>query len=209
MLSIATRRLIFALAAIVLPAAFIAAAPPDAPVVQGRPSLAGQFLIATPSMRDPRFDHAVILMVRHTPDGAFGLVINRPVGERSLATLLEALGEKNTGAEGNIPIFMGGPVQLDAAFLVHTTDYHRPETVTVDKNVAVTSTAKVLRDIADKTGPAKSLLVFGYAGWAPGQLEAEMSHNVWYTAPEDPAIVFDEDRAKVWERASAHRTQDL
>src|SRR5215472_12302227 len=83
-------------------------APKDAPV---RATLAGQLLVATPSMGDPRFAHTVILMARHDKKGAFGIVINKPVGERPLASLLETLGEKETGAEGNVRIFAGGPVQ--------------------------------------------------------------------------------------------------
>jgi putative transcriptional regulator len=92
---------------------------------------------------------------------------------------------------------------------VHSTDYRRAETLNVDGRVAMTSSREVLRDIADKKGPAKALIAFGYAGWAPGQLEGELARNVWYTAPEDPALVFDDDRDKVWEHATARRTQDL
>jgi putative transcriptional regulator len=210
---IAFRRLLFALTAIALPATLYAAAPlnpTDIPAdTKSRASLAGQLLIATPAMRDPRFDHAVILMVRHNSEGAFGIVINRPVGERSLASLLAAFGESDVGADGNVRVFLGGPVQPQVGFVIHSTDYRRPDTITVDAHVAVTSSPKVLRDIADKMGPAKSLVVFGYAGWAPGQLEGELAHNVWYTAPQDPGLVFDDDRDKVWEHATAHRTQDL
>ena len=203
MFSIAIRRVIFALAAILLPAVVIAAAPPDAPVVQGRPSLAGQLLIATPSMRDPRFDHAVILMVSHDRDGAFGIVINRPLGEKPLADILAAFGKKDTDATGNVPVFLGGPVQIEVSFTIHGNDYRRPETRAIDARIAATPSSEVLEDIARKQGPAKSLVAFGYAGWAPGQLESEISHNVWYTAPADSGLVFDDDRNKVWEHAAA------
>jgi putative transcriptional regulator len=170
-----------------------------------RASLVGQFLVATPAMRDPRFDRAVILMLRHDKDGAFGIVINRPVGQRPLADLLG----KDAPVSGTVPVFVGGPVEPNIGFVVHSTDYHRAETLDVDGRVAMTSSREVLRDIADKKGPAKSLIAFGYAGWAPGQLEGELAHNVWYTAPEDPELVFDDDRDKVWEHATARRTQDL
>jgi putative transcriptional regulator len=92
---------------------------------------------------------------------------------------------------------------------VHSSDYHRPETLDVDGRFAMTSSREVLRDIAANAGPMKSLVAFGYAGWGPGQLEGELAHNVWYTAPADPALVFDDDRDKVWEHATARRTQDL
>jgi hypothetical protein len=73
----------------------------------------------------------------------------------------------------------------------------RPGTLAIDGRVAVTVSAQVLRDIAAHAGPQKSLVVFGYAGWGAGQLDGEMRHNVWFTAPEDPKLVFDEDRAKM------------
>jgi putative transcriptional regulator len=170
-----------------------------------RASLVGQFLIATPTMLDPRFDRAVILMLRHDKDGALGIVINRPLGQRPLADLLG----KDTAVSGTVQVFIGGPVEPNVGFVVHSTDYRRAETLDVDGRVAMTSSREVLRDIANKKGPAKALIAFGYAGWAPGQLEGELARNVWYTAPGDPALVFDDDRDKVWEHAAARRTQDL
>jgi putative transcriptional regulator len=201
--SIAVRLLILALIAV--SAALITA--PSHPAEA--PSLRGQLLIATPAMRDTRFDRAVILMVRHDGDGALGIVINRPLGEKPLADLLAAFGAKDSAASGNARIFLGGPVQLEVGFVIHGTDYHRPETLEVDSRLAATSSPEVLRDIANNAGPMKSLIALGYAGWAPGQLEAELARNVWYTAPADPGIVFDDDREKVWEHATARRTQDL
>jgi putative transcriptional regulator len=206
MYAIASRRLILAFPALAL---WVALQTPDralAAETTPRASLAGQFLIATPAMRDTVFDHAVILMVRHDQDGAFGIVINRPLGQRPMADLL---GAADTAASGNVQVFVGGPVRPNIGFVVHSTDYRRAETLDVDGRVAMTSSREVLRDIADKKGPAKALIAFGYAGWAPGQLEGELARNVWYTAPEDPALVFDDDRDKVWEHATARRTQDL
>jgi putative transcriptional regulator len=207
--AIASRRLIFAFAALALWVASLAPDRSQSAETTPRGSLAGQLLIATPAMRDPRFDHAVILMLRHDQDGAFGIVINRPLGQRPLADLLQAAGAKDTTVSGNVQVFNGGPVQPNVGFVVHSTDYHRAETLDVGGRVAMTSSREVLRDIADKKGPAKALIAFGYAGWAPGQLEAELARNVWYTAPEDPQLVFDDDRDKVWEHATARRTQDL
>jgi putative transcriptional regulator len=204
MLFIAARRLILAL--LVLPAALAATSPH---ATEAPPSLKGQFLIATPSMRDPRFERAVILMVRHDGDGALGIVINRPLGERPLTDLLAAFGNKDATASGNARIFLGGPVQPEVSFVIHGTDYRRPETLDIDARLAATPASEVLTDIARSAGPMKRLIAFGYAGWAPGQLEGELARNVWYTAPADPALVFDDDRDKVWEHATAHRTQDL
>jgi putative transcriptional regulator len=196
------------LALIAAPATLFAA-PSDPAATPEPPSLKGHFLIATPSMRDPRFERAVILMVSHDRDGAFGIVINRPLGEKPLADILAAFGKKETAATGNVPLFLGGPVQPEISFVIHGIDYQRPETRAIDARLAATPASDVLADIASSRGPAKSLVAFGYAGWAPGQLESELARNVWYTAPADPGLVFDDDRDKVWEHAAARRTQDL
>jgi putative transcriptional regulator len=195
--------------ALIATPAILSAAPSDPAAAPEQPSLKGYFLIATPSMRDPRFDRAVILMVSHDRDGAFGIVINRPLGERPLVDVLAAFGKKDAAAMVNVPVFLGGPVQPEISFIIHGIDYRRPETRTINARLAATPAKDVLADIASNQGPAKSLIAFGYAGWAPGQLESELSRNVWYTAPGDPGLVFDDDRDKVWEHAAARRTRDL
>jgi putative transcriptional regulator len=195
--------------ACVVPATLVDAALEAPRQVPAPPSFAGQLLIAAPSMGDPRFSQTVVLMARHDKNGAFGIVINRPAGERTLASLLEALGEKQADVEGSVRIFAGGPVQREIGFVVHSADYRRPETIDIDGHVAVTSHREILRDIGRKQGPKKSLIAFGYAGWGPGQLEGEMALRAWFTAAEDARLIFDEDRDKVWDEAMKRRTQDL
>ena len=201
------------LAALFLPAALRGAVPPtatDSPPAQSAPSsLAGQLLIAPPEMLDPRFDRAVVLVVRHDGDGALGIVINMPVGEQPLAALLAAIGEPAIDTDVSVPVFRGGPVQPEVVLVLHSAEYRCPGTLAVDGRVALTATPQILRDMAAKVGPQKSLFAFGYAGWGAGQLDNEMAHNVWFTAPSDPKLVFDADRDKVWELALARRTRDL
>jgi len=202
-------RLSVVVAAVLLSASLLNAGlspPEEAPKLQ---SLAGQLLIATPQMGDPRFYQTVIVVVRHDRNGALGIIINRPVQERSLASLLQALGEKDTGVAGSVRIFAGGPVQPEIGFVLHSPDYHGPETVDIDGRVAMTSSLQVLRDIANGRGPSKSLVAFGYAGWTSNQLEGELRQRAWFTAENDQRLIFDEDRDKVWEEATKHRTQDL
>jgi putative transcriptional regulator len=201
-------RLLVLLAAVAAPAALFGAAPPDGEPSQGH-FLTGQLLVAAPSMGDPRFRETVIVMVRHSRDGAMGLIVNRPAGEQPMADLLQAFGDDASKAEGNVPIYLGGPVQKELAFVLHSTDYRGTGTMDVTGEIAVTANRDVIHDIAAKTGPRKFLLMFGYAGWAPGQLEGELAANAWYTAPIDPALVFDMPRDKVWERATERRTRDL
>src|SRR5437879_668235 len=178
-------RSLLTLAAILMPAGLLHAALQNPAQAPGPASLAGQILIASPGLRDPRFDHTVILMVRHNPAGALGIVINRPLGDRPVASLLEAIGEKNDGASGSLRIFYGGPVQPEIGFVVHSADFHAPETIDIDGHVAMTSSREILRAIVDKHGPEKSLVAFGYAGWGPGQLESELGQRAWFTAPDD------------------------
>jgi putative transcriptional regulator len=196
-------------AALIAPAMLYGAAPPDADPKQDRPSLAGQFLIATPEMQDPRFAETAVMMIRHNRDGAMGIVINRPVGELALSGLLDAIGEKGDAASGTVPVFQGGPVQLELGFVLHSTDYRQPETIDVTAGIVMSASPQIFRDIAAKAGPKQSLIAFGYAGWGPGQLEGELARNAWFTAPADPRMLFDEDRDKLWERAMERRTRDL
>jgi len=172
-------------------------------------SLAKQLLVASPDMGDPRFSHAVILMVRHDNDGALAIVINRPIQQLPSAKLLEALGQDNTGIVGEARVFAGGPVEPQVGFIVHSANYHRAGTIDIDGRVAVTTNIEILRDIGHNQGPVKSLIAFGYAGWGPGQLEGELALGGWFTVPEDPKLVFDSDRDKLWTEAMARRTIPL
>ena len=174
-----------------------------------RPSLAGQLLVAAPWIGDPRFERTVILVVEHGPGGAFGIVINKPIGEQPLASVFKALGQKEDNVTGSVRIFSGGPVQPEVGFVVHSADYRRPETVALTDRLSVTSSVAILQDIGDKRGPAKILVAFGYAGWGPDQLEHEIEEHAWGSAEADPTLVFDEDRDNVWEDARKHSTEHL
>jgi putative transcriptional regulator len=171
--------------------------------------LTGQFLIAVPEMGDPRFYHAVILMVHHDGNGAFGIIVNRPVEDRKLAQLLADLGQSAEGIRGSITVYAGGPVEQHLGFILHSADYQRPETMAIDGKIGVTSSPAVLRDIAEKRGPRKFIFAFGYAGWGPGQLENELKQQAWFTAPGDLALLFDDDRAKLWQDAVSRRSRAL
>ena len=194
---------IFAAAAVFVPATLIHAALPTETDIPDLVSLAGQLLIASPQMRQPPFDHAVILLAQHSRDGAFGVVINRPVDRRPIAGLLAAFGADASGVTDSVRVFVGGPVDPAVGIVIHSTDYRLPDTLDIDGRIALSAAPDVLRDIGLGKGPNKSLLAFGYAGWGPSQLEDELAHGVWVTVPEDPALVFDDDRAKVWADALA------
>ena len=97
---------------------------------------------------------------------------------------------------GSVRVFLGGPVDPQIGFVLHSADYRRAETIDIDGRVALSRRPQMLRDIGLGKGPRKSLVAFGYAGWAPSQLDDEIAQGVWDTVPEDPALVFDDDRPK-------------
>ena len=169
----------------------------------------GKFLVATPRMRDPRFAETVIFMLRHDRTGAMGVVINRLAGLRPLAEVLDWLGIEADDTGGEIPVYWGGPVGLDRGMVLHGNDYRRPSTKIVTDTVAYTAEAQVLRDIAAGKGPVPRLFAVGYAGWAAGQLEAEMAREGWITVPADTALLFDDDHAGKWRRAMDRQGIDL
>jgi len=192
---------------------WVAVAPPSRAAEPGPEPAPGQLLIASAAMQDPRFHHSVILLLQHDASGAFGLVINRPIAEKPIAALLtDSKGGSDAAdrkLDRTIPVFLGGPVQPERGFIVHSAEYGRPETLRVDEAFAMTASREILRDIGRQQGPKKYLFAVGYAGWGAGQLDSEIARRDWFTAPADPELVFDAERDEVWERAFARRTRDL
>jgi putative transcriptional regulator len=202
----ACKHWILAAAVLTVSATVLHAALPTSPDISGATSFTGQLLIATPALQGSAFEHAVILVVQHNKDGALGIVINHPLEERPIADVLETLGAHTSGAKNNVRIFLGGPVSPEIAFAVHDAGYHLADTVDIDGRVALTPATEVLRDIGLGKGPGKSLIAFGYAGWGSSQLDGEIGRGDWFNVPEDPSLVFDDDRTKVWIDAMArHR----
>jgi putative transcriptional regulator len=162
-------------------------------------SLAGQVLIAMPAMGDPRFARSVVYLCAHSPEGAMGLIVNKPRPEIRLADLLERLGiPRGEGALRDIRVHFGGPVEEARGFVLHSSDYAAEEgTLRIDDAVSMTATLDVLRRIAEGAGPRDSMLALGYAGWGPGQLEAEIAQNAWLTGPSAPSLL--------WSRANEHK----
>jgi putative transcriptional regulator len=178
--------------------------------VAGEPaSFTGQFLVATDDLNDPRFVRTIVYMVHHDAGGAMGLVVNRPLGDASLAELLERLGLEGKGVTGAILVHYGGPVEPQRGFVLHTAEYKIEGTKIVKGGIAITSQPEILRALGGGTGPRRSLFALGYAGWAPGQLEAEIKAGAWVVVPADESLLFDKNYEKKWERAMARRMIQL
>jgi len=171
--------------------------------------LTGQLLVAMPSMRDPRFQRTVIYLCAHSPDGAMGLVVNRLIGSITFPDLLEQLGIDSKSLDKEIRVHFGGPVESGRGFVLHTNDYEQDATLQVSDYVGLTATVDILRDLASGGGPRRSLLALGYAGWSPGQLDAEIQANGWLTVSADEALVFDSELDDKWQRAISKLGFDL
>jgi putative transcriptional regulator len=164
----------------------------------------GQLLIAMPGISDPRFERAVILVCAHDHQHAMGIALNNPVEGLTVPDLLERLEIKSTIELPPDLVLIGGPVERERGFVLHTADYAGEASLTVNDAVALTATREVLEAMATAQGaPSKSLLALGYAGWGAGQLEGEIKHNVWLTCEPDEALIFDHDYEGKWGRALA------
>ena len=173
------------------------------------PYLTGQLLVAMPQMRDPRFARSVIYMCAHSADGAMGLVVNRRVGSITFDDLLKQLNIGPNKRSDEIRIHFGGPVEQGRGFVLHSSDYLQSGSLRVDEQVALTATLDILKEMASGGGPRKSLLALGYAGWGPGQLDAEIQANGWLHVDADDALVFDPNPASKWHQALAKIGVDL
>jgi putative transcriptional regulator len=163
--------------------------------------MTGQLLVAMPQMRDARFTRSVIYVCAHTGDGAMGLVVNRLVGSLTFPDLLQQLSIDAHGKGEHIRIRSGGPVETGRGFVLHSTDYVDDATLRVGDTVGLTATIDILKDIASGSGPRRSILALGYAGWGPGQLDAELQANAWLTVPADEELIFDDALNDKWERS--------
>jgi len=165
-------------------------------------SLSNQLLIAMPGMADPNFNSTVTLICEHNTEGALGIVINRPMN-MNLGGLFAQLdlSDADAAAAGS-PVFDGGPVARERGFVLHSADETFESSVAVSPEINLTLSRDVLDALAAGSGPDKSLVALGYAGWEPGQLETEMLDNTWLNVPASQEIIFDTPFAERWASAA-------
>jgi putative transcriptional regulator len=170
-------------------------------------SLTGQLLVAMPQMQDPRFARSVVYLCAHSEEaGAMGLVINKTIDALTVDELYAHLNiepPQDTRAKRPHLVHFGGPVDPGRGFVLHSTDYREEGTLGIGDEFAMTATLDILRALGKVEGPNKSLLALGYAGWAPGQLDAEIHANGWLSVAADADLVFDEADDSKWHRALA------
>ena len=155
-------------------------------------SLQGTLLIAGPTLWDPNFRRTVLLIGHHDDDGAVGVILNR-ASEMTVAEAVPPLGSLVPADE---PVFLGGPVQPDSAVVV--ADF-------VDPSIADFLAFDTIGFLPSETHPGvegavrRARVFAGYAGWGPGQLEAEMDEDSWIVEPARPSDVFSSDPKRLWE----------
>lgn len=154
-------------------------------------NLSQHFLIAMPAMVDPHFSKTLTFICEHNDQGALGVVVNRPI-DMNLHSLLEQVSiPPDSDAFKLIPVHFGGPVQVDRGFVLHTPLGQWQSTLAVNAEIGLTTSRDILQAVACGKGPQQILVTLGYAGWAPGQLEHELSQNAWLTVQAKPEVLFE------------------
>ncbi len=172
-------------------------------------NLRGRLLAAAPHLRDPRFAKTVIYMLRHDETGALGLVINRPARTARFAEIFPKMGMAPPDDDGEVPVYYGGPVEIHRGFLLHRSSPLPSSSRRIVGDIGLTMGASLLLTIAEGNGPDDFLLAFGYAGWAPTQLEGELAQGDWLTFDADPSIVFADEPDQTWENLMRDRIMTL
>ncbi|MDQ0455105.1 YqgE/AlgH family protein [Rhizobium paknamense] len=171
--------------------------------------LDGQFLIAMPGMSDGNFSRAVVYICAHSAAGAMGFIINRsqPVKFADILLHLNLIDQNDAimlpHETRDFPIQCGGPVETGRGFVLHSDDYLSDSSIPVSDDISLTATLDIVRAISDGRGPRKATMLLGYAGWGPGQLEAEIARNGWLNCPASEDLIFDRSLDGKYERALA------
>ncbi len=165
-------------------------------------NLAGQLIIAGPSMGDKRFHGTVIYMCVHDSQQAMGIIINRPKPDLKLSSMLPHLNVKGPVTHEDTMVLYGGPVEPERGFVLHSRDYLDPDnTLPLSDTLALTTSKSVLKALTSANAPKKAVLALGYAGWESGQLETELQHNSWLVAPAHDDIIFTGEPRHKWKQA--------
>ncbi|TNF93458.1 MAG: YqgE/AlgH family protein [Gammaproteobacteria bacterium] len=166
--------------------------------------LTNQLLIAMPALQDPSFSHTVSYICEHNEEGAMGLVINRPLGI-TVSELFEQIeiDINPTSEHTKQQVYLGGPVQQERGFVLHTLTHDWDSTLQITDNLAITTSLDILKAIASGEGPENFLLALGYAGWGAGQLEQEILGNAWLSGPANEEILFRSPTEERWKEAAS------
>ncbi len=162
-------------------------------------SLAPSLLLSMPQLIDPNFARAVVLLCEHDPDGAFGLIVNRPsdVAAASVVSL-----DPPIEAANDLPLLLGGPVQPQRGWILTSQAPDGVEHQPLGAGLFLSSSQTLLRRVlTTPTSPKRTHVIAGYAGWGPGQLDLELAGSSWLIAPVELDLIFEIPAAASWELA--------
>jgi putative transcriptional regulator len=160
----------------------------------GQPTL----LLAMPQLDDPNFRRAVILLCQHSEEGAWGVVVNRPTGQKAARAVQM---DPPIAGSSDLEIWVGGPVDSGRGCILLGADPGGDEAVRIADGLYLSGSALLLRRLLESEAPARTRVFMGYAGWGPGQLEQEMQQSAWLFSDADPDLIFDTSPAEMWEAA--------
>lgn len=162
------------------------------------------FLIAMPGLGDFQFNQAVVYVCAHSEEGTMGVVINQPLIDINLGEVLEQMNiDVTDGHVSDFPVYLGGPVQPERGFIIHSPNNAWQSTLVTSSELGVTSSKDILQSIAAGEGPDDAIVILGYAGWGAGQLEEEIAKNYWLVTQASPDILFKTPISRRWEKAAA------
>lgn len=174
----------------------------EPPARPDKDSLAPSLLLAMPQMRDPNFERSVVLLCEHSDEGTMGLVINRPT-TTSVVSIVQMEPAELEGANSDVPVWIGGPVDTSRAWILSSGDPQTPERIQLNEQLFLAASADALRLCLHTPSDlqARYRFLLGYAGWAPGQLEGELAASAWLNAPLDLNLIFDTPAEQMWDAA--------
>jgi len=164
-------------------------------------SLAPAFLLSMPQLVDPNFNRTVVLLCQHGEDGAFGLVVNRPLVTSGRVTVNL---DPPVSTDRELQVWIGGPVEPERSWILVGHEAHAEpeyEAMPISESLYLTTSPTLLRRMLDPEPPAETRLIIGYSGWGPGQLEAELHASAWLMSDVDRRLIFDTPPDQMWEAA--------
>ncbi len=166
----------------------------------------GKLLVSSRDLSDPNFAESVVLLIHYDQQGTLGLMINH----RTRVPISRTIQDLDTGKHGSDPIYIGGPVQMNAVFGLFRSRKKPDEGASVLSEVYLVSSKALLeKTLAAISGPSDLRLYLGYCGWAAGQLENEVRGGGWWILDANAGVVFDPDPRSLWSRLIARTQQQI
>jgi putative transcriptional regulator len=159
-----------------------------------RPTL----LLSMPQLQDPNFARTVVMLCYYIPEGAFGLVLNRPT-EMPASAMVRL--EPPLSGGNDLPLHVGGPVEPERGWILLTEEPPDVDYRTIQQGLYLSTSPELLRRVLESSPPPRARVLAGYAGWGPGQLDAELAQSAWLMADVEVDLIFDVASEQMWETA--------